>query len=165
VPKRRRGGYHGGGTVIRASVGLLRERTEKKNAKVQRERERFAAEQAAFAESQTATLIKAESPEGRKRLLKNRAVQRGGEKIHCSNPASARAWRTSGEQRTSREASDAHASDPHPTSPTAAYSNGTRNVRDRNLIRQFTADTQRIGVIQFDAQARRIRADSTIGGR
>jgi Arc/MetJ-type ribon-helix-helix transcriptional regulator len=71
MPKRRRGGYHGGSTVIRASVGLSREKTQKHNTKVQRERERLAAEQAAFEQNQTPTLIKADSPEGRKQLLKH----------------------------------------------------------------------------------------------
>jgi Arc/MetJ-type ribon-helix-helix transcriptional regulator len=75
MSKHRRGGYHGGSTIIRTSVGLLRQRTKKRNAKVQHERERFAAEQAAFELNQTATLIKAETPAGRKRLLKHQIDQ------------------------------------------------------------------------------------------
>jgi hypothetical protein len=72
MSKRKRGGYHGGSTIVRVGVGLLLERTEKKRAKVQRERERLAAEQQAFERNQTATLIRADSPEGRKRLLKHK---------------------------------------------------------------------------------------------
>ena len=48
MSKRRRDGYLGGSTVIRASVGLLREKTKKHDAKVQRERESLAAQRAAF---------------------------------------------------------------------------------------------------------------------
>jgi hypothetical protein len=75
MTKHSRGAYHGGSTVIRASVGLLRERTKKHNAKVQREHERLAAEQAAFEQNPTPTLIKADSREGRKRLLKHKTDQ------------------------------------------------------------------------------------------
>jgi hypothetical protein len=75
MSKSGRGGYLGGGTIFRASVGLLTDRTKKHDAKVQRERERFAAEQAAFQQSQTPVLIKADSPEGQKRLLKYKMDQ------------------------------------------------------------------------------------------
>jgi Arc/MetJ-type ribon-helix-helix transcriptional regulator len=75
MSKRKRGGYHGGSSIIRVGVGLLLERTEKKRAKVQRERERLAAEQEAFERNQTATLIRADSPESRKRLLKHKNDQ------------------------------------------------------------------------------------------
>ena len=74
MPKRR-GAYLGGSTIIRASVALARERTKKTQAKTQRERERFEAEQLAFEDDRHATLIKANSPEGRERLLKHLADQ------------------------------------------------------------------------------------------
>jgi hypothetical protein len=62
-------------TIIRVGVGLLLERTEKKRAKVQRERERLTAEQEAFERNQTAVLIRADSPEVRSRLLKHKTDQ------------------------------------------------------------------------------------------
>jgi hypothetical protein len=62
-------------SIIRVGVGLLLERTKKKRAKVQRERERLTAEQEVFERNQTATLIRADSPEGRKRLLKDKTDQ------------------------------------------------------------------------------------------
>jgi hypothetical protein len=75
MPKRRRGGYLGGSTVIRASVGLLREKTKKHSAKVQGERDRLAAERAAFEQNQTPALIKANSPVVQKALFKHKTEQ------------------------------------------------------------------------------------------
>jgi Arc/MetJ-type ribon-helix-helix transcriptional regulator len=70
MSKHKRGGYHGGSSIIRVGVGLLLERTEKKRAKVQRERERLAAEQEAFERNQTATLIRADSPDQHSDVVK-----------------------------------------------------------------------------------------------
>lgn len=75
MSKHKRGGYHGGSSIIRVGVGLLLERTEKKRAKVQREQERLAAEQEAFERNQIPTLIRADSPEGRKQPLKHKTDQ------------------------------------------------------------------------------------------
>ncbi len=74
MSKRRPGGYLGGCTVIRAGVELLREKTKKHDAIVQRERERLVAERAAFEQNQTPTLILSDSPEDQKRLLLTKSV-------------------------------------------------------------------------------------------
>lgn len=76
MSKGRRGGYNGGGTVIRASVEIARERTEKHVAKVQRERQRFAAEQTGFEQDKRGVLIKADSLDGRKKLLEYEAAKK-----------------------------------------------------------------------------------------
>jgi Arc/MetJ-type ribon-helix-helix transcriptional regulator len=70
MSKHRRGGYLGGSTVIRASVGLLLERTKKKTAKVQQERETLAVAKAEFEQGKSSKLIKSDSPAGQKLFRK-----------------------------------------------------------------------------------------------
>jgi hypothetical protein len=75
MSKHRPGGYLGGSSLVRASVGLLLMRTKKTTEKVQREREKLAAAKAEFDESGTSKLIKSDSKEGQKLLLKHIAAQ------------------------------------------------------------------------------------------
>ena len=73
MPKNRQGGYNGGGTVVRASVGMATDRTKKHVARVQRQRETFAAEKAQYEKESAVVLIKADSPAGLKTLLERKA--------------------------------------------------------------------------------------------
>jgi len=71
----RRGGYLGGSSLVQVSVRPLRDRTKEHDAKALREKEKFAAVQKSFEQNQTSKLIRSDSPEVQKLLLKHKATQ------------------------------------------------------------------------------------------